>query len=109
MSRRSGKRSRSEHEPRSLTFWLGFLLLGVAIISVGIHRVSLEFRILRVAQAKAEALRLNRELRERAEKLQVELAAEIRGPEVGSLAAERYGMRFPQRSQVVRVQMTGRP
>ena len=88
--------------------WFVFLVFLAFLLVAGSHRVVMEYRILHLGYAKADAAKLNRELRERGERLEVEIAAGKDVERAAQIARRHHGMRFPLPSERVIVTMEGK-
>ena len=84
---------------RSILRWLAFAVALVSMVALGVHRVTLEYQVLQVGYAKAEAARTHRALRERHQRLGVEIAATKDTERLKGLARQYHQMRFPTPSE----------
>lgn len=83
-------------------FWAAFFIMVVALVGIGIHRVSMEYRVLEHGFEKSEAAQHNRRLREQARRLDVEIAAE-KMLEMLSTVGRNHQMHYPQRGERILV------
>tara|TARA_B100000579_G_C22373781_1_gene639532 strand:+ start:230 stop:547 length:318 start_codon:yes stop_codon:yes gene_type:complete len=81
--------------------WAAFIVFLFFLLVAGSHRVSTEYRILNIGYEKADAAKLNRELREQGERYEVEIAAAKDIERASKIAKRHYQMRYPLQSERV--------
>ena len=81
--------------------WAAFVVFLFFLLVAGAHRVSTEYRILHLGYAKADAAKLNRELREQGERYEVEIAAAKDIERASKIARRHYQMRYPKHGERV--------
>ncbi|MBR56602.1 MAG: hypothetical protein CMH54_00940 [Myxococcales bacterium] len=89
-------------------FWLAFVLTLFILVALGVHRVSMEYRVLHHGFIKAEAAEYNRELREQDRRLRVEIAATKMLQRIQKLGKNHHSMRFPRRGERINVELLER-
>ena len=87
--------------------WAAFTIFLFFLLVAGAHRVGTEYRILHLGYAKADAAKLNRELREQGERYEVEIAAAKDIERASKIARRHYQMRYPRQSERVVVKTEG--
>ena len=81
--------------PKPILRWLAFAVALAALVGLGVHRVTLEYQVLQAGYAKAEAADTNRTLRERHQRIGVEIAATKDAAKLEKLGRGYHQMRYP--------------
>jgi cell division protein FtsL len=81
--------------PKPILRWLAFAVALVALVALGVHRVTLEYQVLQAGYSKADAAKANRVLRERHQRIEVEIAATKDAARLEKLARGYHRMRYP--------------
>ena len=88
-------------------FWIAFAIILVVLVTLGIHRVSMEYRVLNAGFSKADAAQQNRKLNERRKRINVEIAATKRLLSIQEKSRTLHKMHFPDRKERTVVTMPG--
>ena len=101
------RRSKNHQDDPRRGFWIAFGIILVVLVTLGIHRVSMEYRVLNAGFSKADAAQQNRKLNERKKRIDVEIAATKRLLSIQEKSKELHKMRFPDRKERTVVTMPG--
>ena len=99
MNRRTGNTGQYTNKN---DFWVAFFIMVIALVGIGIHRVSMEYQVLEHGFEKSEAAQKNRVLNENARRLEVEIAAE-KMLDTLSTVGRQHQMHYPQRGERILV------